>query len=660
MLETGVVLQNRYRIQRRIGGGGMGTVYLADDTRLAGRQCAVKEMSPAQLAPGDRNWAIQAFRQEAQMLANLHHPGLTNVADFFPEGGNWYLVMEYIQGETLEARLERAPGGRFALDEALRITRQLCEVLDYLHGQQPPVVFRDLKPGNVMLDEKGQVKLIDFGVARFFKTGRTQDTVNLGTPGYAAPEQYGGMGQTDPRSDIYSLGVLVHQMVTGYNPVSAVTPFPLPDPRSLQANLSPAVVEALGRALQLQPHLRYSSVREFCRDLFAARVPVQPAPVRTALMQNATSATPGAAPVSRSGIWIGLGLGVVILVLVGGVILGLNALRGWNGLLSTQTPPELATIAPILEVPSAALDTPTAQLPVVATPRPPTPTSLPPRSTAVLPADRPTQVAPVSSPPRLVYVKGNVGNTDIYVADADGRNALCVACRSCDEAEPAWSPDGNWIIFQSNCEGSYDIWQVSSSGGTPLRLTMITTTDEREPDWSPLGQHIAYRVNATDADRNADGSLQVMQVDGSGSYSVAGQGRAPVFSPSGTQLAFMSQRGGSWQIYTYDFQSDRTTQMTQCSANCRWPAWSPDGEYLIYHSTTAPGSVTADTIWRLSIYGGAPVQVVAGSHAGRPTWSVEGWIAFNSDNGIEIVDTNGGQRRTLLASDQHWAPSWSK
>ncbi|MDX9955915.1 MAG: protein kinase [Anaerolineae bacterium] len=129
MLETGVVLQNRYRIQRRIGGGGMGVVYLADDTRLAGRQCAVKEMSPAQLAPGDRNWAIQAFRQEAQMLANLHHPGLTNVTDFFPEGGNWYLVMEYIQGETLESRLERAPNGRFTLDEALRITRQICEGL---------------------------------------------------------------------------------------------------------------------------------------------------------------------------------------------------------------------------------------------------------------------------------------------------------------------------------------------------------------------------------------------------------------------------------------------------------------------------------------------------------------------------------------------------
>lgn len=659
MLETGVILQNRYRVQRRIGGGGMGTVYLADDTRLAGRQCAIKEMSPAQLAPGDRNWAIQAFRQEAQMLANLHHPGLTNVTDFFPEGGNWYLVMEYIQGETLESRLGRVPGARFPLDEALRITRQLCEVLDYLHGQQPPVVFRDLKPGNVMLDEKGQVKLIDFGVARFFKSGRTQDTVNLGTPGYAAPEQYGGMGQTDPRSDIYSLGVLLHQLVTGYNPVSAVTPFPLPDPSSLQANLPPHLIEALGRALQLQPHLRYGSVREFCGDLFTARVPAQSPPMRTALMQNASSAKVAAIPASRSGIWIGLGLGFLILVLIGGVILGIRLLRGSNGSLALQLSPELPTAPAVLDTPLPVVNTPALEQPIVVTPRPPTLTS-PPRETALSPTETATQAVPVSLPLRLTYVKGNVGNTDIYVADADGRNALCVACRTCDEAEPAWSPDGNWIVYQSNCEGSYDIWKVSVTGGTPVRLTTDALTDEREPDWSPLGEHIAYRVNPTDGDRNADGALQVMRVDGGGAYSVAGQGRAPVFSPSGAQLAFMSQRSGNWQIYIYDFQSDRTTQMTQSAVNCRWPAWSPDGEYLIYHSTTAPGSVTADTIWRLSTYGGAPVQIVTGFHAGRPTWSSEGWIAFNSDNGIEVVDNNGGRRRTLLESDQHWAPSWSK
>ncbi|MBN1921814.1 MAG: protein kinase, partial [Anaerolineae bacterium] len=320
MLETGVLLQNRYRIRSHIGGGGMGVVYVADDMRLAGRQCAVKEMSPEQLAPGDRNWAIQAFRQEAQMLANLHHPGLTNVTDFFAENGKWYLVMEYIHGETLESRLTHAPGGRFALEEALGIIRQLCEVLDYLHRQQPPVVFRDLKPGNVMLDEKGQVKLIDFGIARFFKANRTQDTVNLGTPGYAAPEQYGGMGQTDPRSDIYSLGVLLHQMLTGYNPTNAITPFPLPDPRTLVAQLPPHIVDVLGHAVQLQPHLRYGTVREFARDLMPAQSVMGGHP------GYVTAPSPPAAT-RRSGIWIGLLLSVLVIVALGGIFWGVQALR---------------------------------------------------------------------------------------------------------------------------------------------------------------------------------------------------------------------------------------------------------------------------------------------------------------------------------------------
>ena len=377
MLDTGTLLQSRYRIQRPIGGGGMGMVYLVDDTRLAGLQCAVKEMSPAQLAPGDRNWAIQAFRQEAQLLANLDHPGLTDVTDFFAEAGNWYLVMEYIHGETLEARLARAPGGRLALEEALRITQKLCAVLDYLHNQQPPVVFRDLKPSNVMLDENGQVKLIDFGIARFFKAGRAQDTVNLGTPGYAAPEQYGGMGQTDPRSDIYSLGVLLHQMATGYNPTNAITPFPLPDPRTLTAQLPPPVVEVMGRAVQLQPHLRYGSVRELARDLAPQSAGRQTPPAR---------ASSAAAPTWRSGIWIGLALSILALILLGGTFWGVRALRARQASLPAPTPgapsPGVATPGVATPAPPLSAQTP-AVAPTVITvtperlPNTPTPTRTP-------------------------------------------------------------------------------------------------------------------------------------------------------------------------------------------------------------------------------------------------------------------------------------------
>lgn len=199
------------------------------------------------------------------MLANLDHPGLTAVTDFFFEVGNWYLVMDFVVGETLGDRLDRSPNRRLSLRETLGITRQLCTVLDYLHDQHPPVVFRDLKPGNVMLTPDDKVKLIDFGIARFFKPGRSRDTVNLGTPGYAAPEQYGGKGQTDPRSDIYSLGVLLHEMLTGYDPQS--TPFNLPRPRSLAPAIPPAVEQVILRATQSDPAARYQSIAQFRRAL---------------------------------------------------------------------------------------------------------------------------------------------------------------------------------------------------------------------------------------------------------------------------------------------------------------------------------------------------------------------------------------------------------
>jgi hypothetical protein len=270
MLTPGTTLQNRYRIQRQIGGGGMGVVYLAEDTRLAGRRCAIKEMSPAALPPQDRAWATNAFRQEAQMLANLDHPGLTAVTDFFFELGNWYLVMDFVVGETLGDRLDRLPDRRLPLREALDIIRQLCAVLEFLHGQRPPVVFRDLKPGNVMLTPEGKIKLIDFGIARFFKPGRSRDTVNLGTPGYAAPEQYGGKGQTDPRSDIYSLGVLLHEMLTGYDPQA--TPFNLPRPRSLAPAIPLTIEQVILRAMQSNPDARYQSVDQFRRALPRSRV----------------------------------------------------------------------------------------------------------------------------------------------------------------------------------------------------------------------------------------------------------------------------------------------------------------------------------------------------------------------------------------------------
>jgi serine/threonine protein kinase len=261
-------------------------------------------MSPDELAPGDRNWSIQAFRQEAQMLANLDHRGLTRVTDFFPEGGNWYLVMDFVAGETLEVRLMRAPEGRLPIDRALHITRQLCDVLTYLHNRQPPVIFRDLKPGNIMLTPNDEVKLIDFGIARFFKPGKTQDTVLLGTTGYAAPEQYGGLGQSDPRTDVYSLGALLHHMVTGYDPTAAASPFPLPDPRSMMPSIPSRIADVITQATQMHPEFRYTTIQEIQQVLFP---PADAAETRQKIppfLVYGLAAIPGAILLVGALIWI--------------------------------------------------------------------------------------------------------------------------------------------------------------------------------------------------------------------------------------------------------------------------------------------------------------------------------------------------------------------
>ena len=164
-ITVGTILPNRYVVQRLLGRGGMGTVYLAEDRRLAGKQVVIKELDAAQLPPAERAWRLQAFKQEVQVLAALSHPGLAAVTDFFDKGTCAYLVViEYVPGETLEELLGRSPGNRLPEGRALDIARQPCDVLTYLHTRYPPIIFRDLKPGNSMLQPDGWVKVIDFGI----------------------------------------------------------------------------------------------------------------------------------------------------------------------------------------------------------------------------------------------------------------------------------------------------------------------------------------------------------------------------------------------------------------------------------------------------------------------------------------------------------------
>ncbi len=210
------LLKQRYRLLTRLGQGGMGSVYNAEDTELGNRRVAIKEMSQKGLNQQEANAATDAFKREALLLAGLMHPNLPRIYDHFSENGRWYLVMDFIEGQTLEEYLTQK-GDTLPLEEVLEIGIQLCNVLNYLHTRQPSIIFRDLKPDNVLRTNDGQLYLIDFGIARHFKPGQARDTVAFGSPGYAAPEQY-GKAQTAPSADIYSLGAILHQMLTGDDP----------------------------------------------------------------------------------------------------------------------------------------------------------------------------------------------------------------------------------------------------------------------------------------------------------------------------------------------------------------------------------------------------------------------------------------------------------
>ncbi len=217
-LNADTLLGQRYRIKHQLGQGGMGAVYLAEDTRFGIAYRAVKELSQHGLSQHELQDAETAFEQEAMLLANLLHPHLPRIYDHFLEDGRWYLVMDYIEGETLESRLSKIPNGdSFGIDKTLHVALQLCDVLSYLHSRQPPIIFRDLKPDNIMLTPDNHVYLIDFGIARVFKPGQAFDTITLGSPGYAAPEQY-GKAQTTAAADIFSLGATLHHMLTNHDP----------------------------------------------------------------------------------------------------------------------------------------------------------------------------------------------------------------------------------------------------------------------------------------------------------------------------------------------------------------------------------------------------------------------------------------------------------
>jgi serine/threonine protein kinase len=262
-LEAEHLLKGRYQIIRRIGSGGYGKVYKAKDCQFGNRVVAIKEMIQQGLSAEERAKANDAFKHEAFLLAGLTHPNLPSIYDYFSEDDRSYLVMSFIEGETLLKYCMRQDKQRLPAEKVINIGIQLASVLSYLHTRKPPIIFRDLKPINVMRTPEGQIYLIDFGIARHFKPEQSKDTLVLGSPGYAAPEQY-GRAQTTPQSDMYSLGATLHHLLSGENP--ALAPFRFgPLPLSDYPQLATLVTCMLDRDMKKRPASMSNVKRELQR-----------------------------------------------------------------------------------------------------------------------------------------------------------------------------------------------------------------------------------------------------------------------------------------------------------------------------------------------------------------------------------------------------------
>ena len=461
-----VLLHDRYQLGTTLGSGGFSAVYRAHDLQ-SGREVAIKQIRLAGLNVQETIEATDTFNRELSLLAVLRHPQVPRLYDQFRDREHWYLVLEYLEGTTLETYLETraAQGQPLQVDEALALGLQLCRVLEYLHTRQPPVIFRDLKPGNIMRSPSGRLSLIDFGIARHFRPGQARDTRALGSPGYAAPEQY-GRAQTTPQSDLYSLGALLHALLSGQDP--SEQPVGLA-PLRLGSSAAENELAALAqRMLAFDPGERPATVREVAAALEAIRrermsqdgariwQPPTPQDLPSSMggqrLYLQLPAQPGNTPrrgTSRRIVLIGFG--ALAAAMIGEGFLWLNTSRS-RSIISYPGPSSFG--------PAYIIYRGHAQ-PVTA----------------------------VAWSPNSRYIASGSDDDTVRVWDAtNGGHVLTYRGHSASVNAMAWSPDGRWIA-----SASWDTMQVwdATNGGHVFIVYPGNTETVTAVAWSPDGNRIA-------------------------------------------------------------------------------------------------------------------------------------------------------------------------
>ncbi len=603
-LEKGYLLYGRYRIDLVLGRGGMGSVYKALDENL-GIPVAVKENLFT-----TEEYARQ-FRREATILASLRHSNLPRVTDHFVIAGQGqYLVMDYIDGDDLRSRIEKGnlPNERLTVDWA----RQICDALHYLHNRQPPVVHRDIKPGNIRITSEGRAVLVDFGLARLLEGPTTTTGAKAMTPGYSPPEQYGA-SRTDSRTDIYALSATMYTLLTGAMPEDglerALGQRTLTPIRTRNSRVSPGVAAAIEKALEVLPENRFQTIGEFQKALHQAlptgplpstvSAPPKPStasappkpPISTASAASAKSPPvkpkKAAAPPERQsqkGFPWGCalsGLFVLILLIAAGILF---AFRGPEILamirsISQGTPPVIA-----------GAQTETALIPTFTVTATEAPTQTPERGTDT---PEPTETATENITPEgrarsIAFVSDRKdGIPQIFTMNLNGDNLQQLTDEPEGACQPDWSPDGEKLLFTSPCksiDGSFiktSIFRINADGSGRTSLTKVPGGDY-DPAWSPDGKSILVtslqdgRQHIYLMDANGDKRILISSTPGAVDF----QAR---WAPTGDRIIFVTMAGSLPLIFTggIDPQNAWRTEFSTVSYTTMSPDWSVNN-YIIY------------------------------------------------------------------------------
>jgi serine/threonine protein kinase len=618
ILENETLLHKRYQIRENLGQGGMGSVYRATDQNL-GVDVAVKENLFT-----TEEYARQ-FRLEAVILANIRHPNLPRVSDHFVIAGEGqYLVMDFIEGEDLRQRMERV--GILPEDEVILIGAAMCDALSYLHARKPPILHRDIKPGNVKISPDGHIFLVDFGLAKVYQGNQATTTgARAMTPGYSPPEQY-GTARTDTRTDIYSLGATLYAALTGVIPedglARAMDNAELTPLRKRNSDVSRHLAAAIEKAMEVDPGDRFQSADDFKVALLNSKSMTQqllgtytitPPPSESETQNNFLEKSPNALTHSmppeeypfvsprkkqlererrnRRSLFATL-FAFLLVGLLGIAFFLPDAMpRAFQGLFRFSPPAGLTTtpweINPVTEI--APIQNP-INPPATSAPIEATPTALP-------------VVGPASPTPfgadylQIAYASTRTGVAQIYLTNLLSDQAIAITNMPGGACQPSWAPDGTRLVFTSPCNIKKDTYEGS-------------------------GLYII----------NADGSgLQQLPTAPGGDFE-------PAWSPDGKYIAFTSVRDGYMQIYSYVLEKRDVNRLvrTESTQPARQPAWSPNGQRIVY----AYKRVTTYELWMMSTFGSNEKQFftsgdVLSNH--YPVWSPDGkLILFSQHDATEF------------------------